>query len=97
MFDEAGRNVNEYINNIKDNFDLALGFSEKQRLMDMTINHIERPETEQIKIQLPSYKRLERTKKLHGIIINYILKILHDFYWLDFDNKIRNPKPLEHI
>ena len=95
-FDGAGQNINEYINNIKDNFDLALGFSEKQRIMDMTIKHVERPETEYIKKQLPSYKRLERTKKLHDIILNFTLKILHDFYWLDFNNYVKNPQPIEY-
>jgi hypothetical protein len=88
--------VIKYINDIKENLSIVLGFSKKQRLLQMSIDYVERPETDQIRIDLPSYNRLKRIKVLHNNVLDLILEILHNFYWLDFENCKSNSRPLEY-
>ena len=94
-YDAAGKDIREYINDIKDKFSSALGFSYKQQFLYYTIIAIDRPETEEILKALPRYKRLERLKKFHNNVLDFTLKILHDFLWIDINTNKRNTKPLD--
>jgi len=85
-----------YINDIKEDLALNLGFLKKQRSLQMSIDFVERPENDNIKNSLPSFQRLNRMKKFHNNILNMILEILHNFYYYDFMNYIKNSKPIKY-
>jgi hypothetical protein len=95
LADEGGKDIREYINDIKDKFSSALGFPFKQQFLYDTIIAIDRSETDDILKGLPRYKRLERLKKFHKNVLDFTLKILHDFLWIDINTNKRNTKPLD--
>ena len=84
-----------YLRKIKDDFSYALGFPYKQQFLRDTIDAIDRIKENDDINMLPRGRKLNRLRKFHKNIIEFTLKTLHDFYWIDIKENKKNTQPLD--
>ena len=92
----AATELKEYLENIKNKFRYALGFPAKEQFIQDSIDVIDGDVDEKQRNILPRSKKLFRLRKFHINVIEFALKMLHDYFWMDITNNKTNDEELSY-